>query len=86
MPVFRPNGIASSLRITWFGTSGHDQLDLDMHEGRVHAFGRGGADDVRTGTAADILNGGAGRDRLDGDLGRDLCLHGERLTSCEVRR
>ena len=86
VPVFRPNSIASSLGITWFGTAGPDRLDLDMHEGRVHAFGRGGADDVRTGTAADLLDGGAGRDVLNGDLGRDRCLHGERLTSCEVRR
>ncbi|WP_191279744.1 calcium-binding protein [Nocardioides flavus (ex Wang et al. 2016)] len=83
---FAPAGIAVTLDITWYGTSGSDDLDLGWIEGRVRAFGRGGNDWLRGGSGSDHLDGGPGRDRLEGGSGDDVCLRGERLRSCELRR
>jgi Ca2+-binding RTX toxin-like protein len=74
------------LDVIWHGTSDADLVDLGRHQGRVRAFGRGGNDQLHGGKSADLLDGGPGRDRLSGGAGRDRCLHGERLTWCEVRR
>jgi Ca2+-binding RTX toxin-like protein len=81
---FAPDGIAVTLDITWYGTSGSDDLDLGWIEGRVRAFGRGGNDWLRGGSGSDHLDGGPGRDRLEGWSGDDVCLRGERLRSCEI--
>lgn len=83
---FAPQSIASSIRLTWFGTRRRDVLDMDMHDGPVRAFARGGRDDLTGGMGRDLLDGGPGRDVIDGSNGRDRCRRGERLTSCEVRR
>lgn len=83
---FDPLGIAVTLRVTWFGTSGDDELDADWLDGPVRAFGRGGDDRLRGGNGNDHLDGGPGRDRLEGWSGDDRCLRGERLRSCEISR
>jgi Ca2+-binding RTX toxin-like protein len=70
--------------VTWYGTSGSDDLDLSWIEGRVRAFGRGGNDWLQGGNGNDHLDGGRGRDRLEGRSGDDVCLRGERLRSCEI--
>lgn len=70
--------------VTWYGTSGDDDLDLMNLNGSVRAFGREGDDWLRGGNGNDHLDGGRGRDRLEGRSGDDVCLRGERLRSCEI--
>jgi Ca2+-binding RTX toxin-like protein len=84
--VFRPQSIASSVRLTWFGTGRADVLDMGMHDGPVRAYGRGGKDRLLGGFGNDLLDGGPGRDRVDGSDGRDRCLRAERVSQCERRR
>lgn len=69
------------------GGRGKDTLTAGIRSlfARGRMAGGPGDDRLTGGTGDDRLDGGAGFDRLDGAHGRDRCLHGERLTSCELR-